>query len=155
MSDGIIIRRAEMKDIPEIAAMEKEYFTNPWDEKGFMDALFYYPGTFFVAELCGRVVGFVCAGIEDGGSTIYGHIMNIAVATEFRGKGIGGRLIQRVEYECAVIGAEALQLEVRVSNVTAQRIYQTMGFSQVFVIGGYYPDGEDAIIMLKSFDYCE
>lgn len=149
--DEIQIRRAKKTDVGQIAAIETELFKDPWDESAFIDALFYYSGTFFVAEKDLRIYGFVTAGIEDTGEAIYGHIMNIAVIPECRCMGLGGKLLQRIEYECLVLGAEGVQLEVRVSNKEAQKFYQKAGYSQVFVVGGYYADGEDAIVMMKWF----
>lgn len=152
MTTGDIqIRRAKKADICQIATIENELFKDPWDESAFVDALFYYSGTFFVAEAGTKIAGFITAGIEDTGEAVYGHIMNIAVIPEYRNQGVGGSLLQRIEYECLVLGAEGVQLEVRPSNKEAQRFYRKMGYSQVFVIGGYYSDGEDAILMLKLF----
>lgn len=149
----ISIKRAELCDIPQIAEIEQVLFKNPWDEQGFRDALFYYSALFFTAMRGSEVVGFVCGGMEDTGEAVYGHIMNIGVKSEMQGHGIGGRLLQRVEYEALVLGAAGVQLEVRVSNTKAQAVYQRMGYSQVFLLGGYYPDGEDAVIMMKWFEY--
>ena len=153
MIDGdIVIRRAKKADVCEIAVIENQVFKDPWGESGFVDALFYYPGTFFVAEKNGHIVGFVTAGIEDTGSCIYGHIMNLAVIPECRNSGIGAKLLQRIEYECLVMGVDGVSLEVRVSNIDAQNFYLNRNYSQVFVIGNYYKDGEDAILMMKWFE---
>ena len=59
--------------------------------------------------------------------------------------------LQRIEFECLVLGAEAMQLEVRVSNDGAQRFYQRYGYAQVFLVDGYYPNGEDAVLMMRWF----
>ena len=150
--DKVEIRRAKKADISHIAAIEKKLFKDPWDESAFVDALFYYSGTFFVAVVNGRVAGFITAGMEDTGEAVYGHIMNLAVIPECRKKGVGGKLLQRTEYECLVAGADGIQLEVRVSNKDALNFYRKMGYSQVFVVSSYYSDGEDAIVMLKEFE---
>ncbi len=147
----IQIRRAEHEDIEDIVKIEQDTFHDPWDKTGFFDALYYYPSTFFVIKTQGKIAGFICAGIENTGEEIYGHIMNVATLPEYRKQGIGGKLIQRIEYECLLIGATAVQLEVRVSNNNAQRFYRKMGYSHVFIIGGYYTNGEDAIVMMKWF----
>ncbi|MBN2733558.1 MAG: ribosomal protein S18-alanine N-acetyltransferase [Methanomicrobiaceae archaeon] len=149
--DSIQIRRAKKADICQIVGIEKELFNDPWEESAFVDALFYYSGTFFVAEKDSKIIGFVTAGMEDTGESVYGHIMNIAVTPECRCRGVGSSILQRIEYECLVLGADGIQLEVRVSNKEAQRFYQKMGYSQVFLIGNYYGDGEDAVLMVKWF----
>lgn len=147
----IHIRRARQADLQTICEIEHELFPDPWDEAAFREALYLYPGLFFVAEQNGAVIGFVSAGMEDTGDAIYGHIMNIAVRPSSQGKGGGGKLLQRIEFECLVLGAEAMQLEVRVSNDGAQRFYQKYGYSQVFLYDHYYNNGEDAVLMMRWF----
>ena len=148
---NILIRRARQGDLQGICSIERELFPDPWDESAFRDALYIYPGLFFVAEINNKVIGFVSAGMEDTGDAIYGHIMNIAVRPSSQGQGAGGKLLQRIEFECMVLGAEAVQLEVRVSNLGAQRFYQRYGYAQVFMVDSYYTNGEDAVLMMRWF----
>ncbi len=145
----IHIRRARQADLPGICAIEHELFPDPWDESAFRDVLYMYPGLFFVAETGSDIIGFVCAGMEDTGEAVYGHIMNIAVKTSSHGQGAGGKMLQRIEFECMVLGAEAVQLEVRVSNHDAQQFYQKSGYAQVFTVDSYYSNGEDAALMMR------
>ena len=150
-SESITIRRANHADIPVLAAIEESLFPDAWDESGFRDVLMYFPGTFFVAEKTGIVAGFACAGIEDTGTEIYGHLLNIASAPTRRKQGVGSMLLQRIEFECMMNGCSAMQLEVRPSNQNAQRFYSRHSYAQVFVLSQYYNNGEDAILMMKSF----
>ncbi len=147
----IHIRRARQADLPGICAIEHELFPDPWDESAFRDALFLFPGLFFVAENGRGIIGFVSAGMEDTGDAVYGHIMNIAVGSSSQRQGAGGKLLQRIEFECMVLGAGAVQLEVRVSNLGAQRFYQKYGYAQVFMVDSYYSNGEDAVLMMRWF----
>ena len=151
-TDDIIIGRAGLSDIPRITEIENCMFLDPWDEQAFCDVLFHYSNTFFTLKHKGEIVGFVTAGIEDTSEAVYGHVMNLAVVPEFRKMGLGGRLMQRIEYEFVVSGAEGSQLEVRVSNGDALRFYQKLGYSQVMTIGEYYSNGEDAVLMMKWFE---
>ena len=150
-NSDIHIRRARQADLQSICAIEHELFPDPWDESAFRDALYLYPGLFFAAEMKGEVIGFVSAGMEDTGDAVYGHIMNIAVTQSVQGQGAGGKLLQRIEFECLVLGAEAVQLEVRVSNNDAQRFYQRYGYAQVFLVDRYYSNGEDGVLMMRWF----
>ncbi|PKG32778.1 MAG: ribosomal-protein-alanine N-acetyltransferase, partial [Methanoregula sp.] len=61
------IRHATPADIAAIVAIEKESFIDPWEQAVFLEALTYYPTTYFVAECDGAVVGFVVGGLEDTG----------------------------------------------------------------------------------------
>ena len=150
-SERITIRRANHADIPVISAIEEALFPDAWDENGFRDVLMYFPATFFVAQKAGLLLGFVCAGIEDTGSEIYGHLLNIASAPTCRKQGIGSMLLQRIEFECMMNGCSAMQLEVRPSNKHAQQFYSRNSYSQVMMLSQYYNNGEDAILMMKSF----
>ncbi|WAI00414.1 ribosomal protein S18-alanine N-acetyltransferase [Methanogenium organophilum] len=147
----IHIRRARQADLQDICAIEHELFPDPWDESAFQDALYLFPGLFFVAERGNEVIGFVCAGMEDTGDAVYGHIMNIAIKPSSQRQGAGGKLLQRIEFECMILGAEAMQLEVRVSNHDAQRFYQRYGYAQVFMVDSYYSNGEDGVLMMRWF----
>jgi ribosomal-protein-alanine N-acetyltransferase len=147
------IRRAIPTDVAEIDAIERGAFIDPWDFSTFLDALGYYPSTFFVAESGGRVAGFVIGALEDTGEHIYGHICNLAVLPEYRKTGIGRMLVTRVENQFALELATGVQLEVRASNIAAQQFYRKLGYRDVFVIGGYYSNGEDAIVMMRWFRF--
>jgi len=152
MNNGNIeLSRAGLPDIPVIVDIERKSFADPWNEQALRDALLCYSNTFFTLKDKGKIIGFVTAGIEDTSEAVYGHVMNLAVSPGYRKMGLGGRLMQRVEYEFLVCGAEGSQLEVRVSNEDAIRFYQKLGYSPVMVIGGYYGNGEDAALMMKWF----
>jgi len=147
------IRRAIPADIAAIVAIEKESFIDPWEQAVFLEALTYYPTTYFVAECDGAVVGFVVGGLEDTGENIYGHLCNLGVSPRYRRRGIAKLLVNRVEHQFALELATGVQLEVRVSNIAAQRFYRRMRYREVFGIEHYYANGEDAIVMMKWFRF--
>ena len=77
-----------------------------------------------------------------------GHITTIAVAPEYRGRGIGELLLNGLIDQALDLHADVLTLEVRVSNVVAQQLYLKYGFRPVGTRLRYYTDnGEDAMIM--------
>jgi ribosomal-protein-alanine N-acetyltransferase len=147
------IRRAGPADVPAIVAIENESFADPWDESVFLEALTYYPSTYFVAVCDGIVAGFIVGGLEDTGENIYGHLCNVGVSPRYRSRGIGKLLVRRTEQQFAAELATGVQLEVRVSNTDAQRFYQRMGYRPVFAIDQYYSNGEDALVMMKWFRF--
>ncbi|MFA4860111.1 ribosomal protein S18-alanine N-acetyltransferase [Methanoregula sp.] len=147
------IRQAVPMDIPAIIAIEKESFIDPWDQPAFLDALAYYPTTYFVAVYGEVVTGFIIGGLEDTGENIYGHLCNIGVSPAYRKKGLGKLLLRRLEHQFAIEMATAVQLEVRVSNTAAQRFYRRLGYRNVFGIENYYANGEDALVMMKWFRF--
>ncbi|MDD3932555.1 MAG: ribosomal protein S18-alanine N-acetyltransferase [Methanoculleus sp.] len=149
----LTIRRAQPADIPQIVAIERITFVDPWDERTLQESLAYYPETFFVARSNGDLAGFVAAGLENTGEERYGHIMNLAVAPGYRRQGIGQRLIRRLEQEFSLSGAGGAQLEVRITNTGAQEFYRRLGYREVFQIASYYANDEDALVMMKWFRF--
>jgi [ribosomal protein S18]-alanine N-acetyltransferase len=148
-----LIRRAVPSDIAAIVAIEKDSFIDPWEQTVFLEALTYYPSTYFVAVCDGAVVGFVVGGLEDTGENIYGHLCNFGVSQRYRRRGIAKLLLNRVEHQFRLELATGVQLEVRVSNTVAQRFYRRTGYRDVFGIEHYYANGEDAIVMMKWFRF--
>ena len=77
-----------------------------------------------------------------------GHISTIAIDPSWRGRGLGELILVALIDAAIVGGAGELTLEVRISNVVAQNLYQKYGFVQVGVRKRYYHDNnEDALIM--------
>jgi len=147
------LRRATTADISAITTIEKESFSDPWDQDVLLEALGYYPTTFIVAICDGAVAGFILGAPEDTGENLYGHICNLAVSSRYRGRGIGRLLVNRLEQQFALILATAVQLEVRVSNTVAQKFYRRLRYREMIVIDRYYANGEDAILMMKEFRF--
>jgi len=104
----------------------------------------YWPKGFIVLEERGRVVGFVFGIMV---SSVEARILMLAVSGEMRGKGLGALLCRNFFQECAVKGVRLVSLEVRASNLAAQRFYEKLGFVQVGVIQEYYSDKESGIAM--------
>jgi ribosomal-protein-alanine N-acetyltransferase len=76
------------------------------------------------------------------------HIINIAVRSSYRGKGIGELLLVSAIDMAGPLKANLVTLEVRATNTVAQNLYTKYGFNKVGVRRGYYTDNkEDAFIM--------
>jgi ribosomal-protein-alanine N-acetyltransferase len=76
------------------------------------------------------------------------HITNIAVRREHQRQGIGELLLISIINLAAELKANIVTLEVRVSNLPAQHLYQKYGFVEVGLRHGYYTDNrEDALLM--------
>ena len=148
-----VVRRATSADISAIAEIESEVFIDPWEPAVFLEALMYYPTTYFVAVCESRITGFAVGALEDTGENIYGHLCNFAVSPHYQHQGIGTALMRRVEQQFALESATGAQLEVRESNLRAQQFYIRLGYRPVFQMGGYYANGEDALVMMKWFRF--
>lgn len=79
------------------------------------------------------------------------HINNLAVRPELRRRGLGIRMLDAVIAEVEKLGAASLGLEVRRSNVAAQRLYTRAGFREDGVRKSYYTQPvEDALLLVKT-----
>ena len=76
------------------------------------------------------------------------HINNLAVRPELRRRGLGSEMLEAVIAEAQRLGAGTLSLEVRRSNVAAQRLYLRAGFREEAVRKSYYTQPvEDALVL--------
>ncbi len=148
---GCTFRKATLEDIPDIYRIETLCFKDPWDYKSMIEMMTVFLTSFIVAEADGRIIGFGAGAVEETGQEKYGHVCNLAVSPEMRGLGIGRLLLRKLEREFFLEGCTACSLEVRTSNTSAHSFYERIGYEDVIVFGGYYADGEDAIVMMRWF----
>jgi len=74
-----------------------------------------------------------------------GYIGMLAVSKDYRRRGIGKALVQRVVHRMKKMGCRSVTLETEVSNVTAQRLYQeSFGFIREELLCRYYLNFGDA-----------
>ncbi|KQY91693.1 ribosomal-protein-alanine acetyltransferase [Paenibacillus sp. Root52] len=134
-----------LSDIPDVMVIEHEAFTLPWTEEAFRNELMNnHFAKYMVMEIDGTAIGYA------GMWTIMdeAHITNIAVRQAYRGRKLGERLLDELMRTAAYLGMERMTLEVRVSNLVAQRLYEKKGFESAGIRKGYYSDNmEDAMIM--------
>jgi ribosomal-protein-alanine N-acetyltransferase len=79
------------------------------------------------------------------------HVVNVAVHTEFRRRGIARVLLQAVFDAARERGMTIATLEVRFHNLAAITLYESLGFQKIAIRKRYYADnGEDAVVMLKG-----
>lgn len=145
------VRRARVTDLPSIVEIERASFVEPWEPDTLRQSIEWFPGTCFVATVGKEVTGFLIATPQAVNEGFFGHICNLAVSPDFRGRGIGTMLLRRAEHQFALDGAEGMQLEVRESNHVARSFYKKNGYEEAMVFAGYYSNGEDAIVMMKWF----
>ncbi|AZN43976.1 ribosomal-protein-alanine N-acetyltransferase [Paenibacillus albus] len=139
-----------LDDVPTIVAIEKESFTSPWTEEAFVNELTNnHFARYMVMDYEGDVIGY------GGMWTIMdeAHVTNVAVREQYRGLGLGTKLMVELQRTAVMFGAKRMTLEVRVSNMVAQHLYKKLGFEPSGVRPGYYSDNmEDALIMWAELD---
>ena len=76
------------------------------------------------------------------------HLLNVAVSPDHRRKGLGRALVAELVRYAREHAAVKIFLEVRVSNVPAITLYESVGFERLDVRKRYYADGEDGLDMM-------
>ncbi len=133
-------------DLDGVMAIEEVSFPTPWSRRMFLeDFSREFSDTLVAAGADDEVLGYAVCWTIAGES----HLLNIAVHTARRGKGIGRALLSECIRRAARAGASVIFLEVRAGNEAAQRLYRSMGFVFRGIRKGYYTDtgGEDAVIL--------
>jgi ribosomal-protein-alanine N-acetyltransferase len=137
------------EDLDGILAVEAASFTNPWTRAMYEWELQNRSVCHILvvrAPEC-RVAGFCSFWLVVDEI----HINNVAVLPEYRGRGLGTRLMRRVLTEGRRLGATRATLEVRASNVEARNFYEGLGFRATAVRKHYYTNPvEDALILWRE-----
>jgi ribosomal-protein-alanine N-acetyltransferase len=151
------IIRMRRRHLKGVMAIERQVYPRPWSPNLFLSEMSELRNrTYLVARIGREVVGY-------GGIMCYGdeaHVTTIAVDPAHHRKKIGTRLLYDLVQEAIRLGAQAVSLEVRVSNWGAQRLYSQYGFRPVGIRKNYYQEtGEDAVVMwsdnIRTPDYRE
>ena len=146
--NDLTIRMADTSDVDIIAELEQICFAVPWTRESILRELEENSmALYFIAEIDGTPVGY-------GGMWIIvdeGHIINIAVLPQFRGRHIASLLMAVLIAFGETRGVTRFTLEVRSSNEPAKAVYRKFLFKEEGLRRGYYQDnGEDAIIMWRD-----
>lgn len=146
--NDIVFTRATVSDASLLARMEKENFSDPWNEETLSRVL-ENPATYFIiATLDGNPVAY-------GGMNIVFEdcdIINLAVSADVRRCGIGRRLVSEMLDICRGAGVENVFLEHRESNTPAAALYESFGFEKYAVRKNYYTSPvENAVMRVLHF----
>ncbi len=149
------IREMTRGDIPAVAALEVEVYDQPWPPRVFFDELDTDNRKYLVVTNGDSgVIGYGGLLISDDDV----HITTLAVAPEARGRKLGKRLMLALVDHALGAGARHLTLEVRLSNTSAQGLYELFGFAPVGRRKDYY-ENEDALVMwatdIDTSDYAD
>lgn len=135
--------------VPQVAALEKICFSDPWSEKSVASEVGNPLSCWLVALDGETVAGYV------GSQTVLDEtdMMNVAVHPDFRRQGVARALILALTEELKKRGSHCLTLEVRASNDPARALYESLGFVLVRTRRNYYHNPkEDALILRKEWE---
>ena len=147
MSESLLLRAMTPADLDRVVAIEQRAFSHPWSRKLYQDALGSYQCQ--VLEHNGQHLGHVVMQyILDEA-----HLLNIVVAVDQQGRGLGSQLLELVLQQARERNAVSCFLEVRESNTAAYGLYERHGFNEIDRRRNYYPTDsgqEDALVMVCS-----
>ncbi len=138
-------------DIEAVYEIECKSFAQPWEKKYFSLYASFRQGLPLetrvrsyarVARNNDEILGYIIWSNNE--RTGHGRVLNIAVREDVRRQNIGRDLMLHAVHHMREADMSRCQLEVRVSNFAAQRLYESLGMVRIGVIPKYYGD-EDAI----------
>jgi [ribosomal protein S18]-alanine N-acetyltransferase len=133
-----------LADLDEVMTIERTSFKHPWSSHFFLEELQVACARSILAQISGKIVGYTLFWLLPDEVDIH----NIAVHGSFRRQGIGQALLEKVVVAARSRNSSRVTLEVRFSNIAAQKLYESVGFVRTGLRKGYYSDdGEDAVLM--------
>lgn len=135
-----------LSHLTEVLDIERRSFPAPWTAQMFTEELENRNARLFVFRAEGRIVGYLCFWevLDEA------HLMNIAVDSDYRTKGVGGAIMSYLEKFCRDHDLAKIFLEVARRNKPARGLYRKFGFTPIGFRKGYYgATHDDAIVMEK------
>lgn len=158
LANGAVLRRATTEDFSLIRCLEDDIFPeDPWTDGMIAEELASTARVYFIAEEptdADSVEGGIASTslpLGYGGVSLGpdADIMTIGVSMSARGRGVGSALMEALKFAAMSAGAERIFLEVRESNVAAQKLYEKHGFDRIGRIRRYFRNPlEDALTMV-------
>ncbi len=138
-------RAMQESDLFNVLTIENASYDFPWSEGIFQDCLHnQYLATLFVQK--NRIMAYSVAQLVLDEC----HLLNLCVRSDCRGKGLGEKMVRYLLSQISKHNVESVFLEVRVSNAVALNLYEKLGFNEIGLRRGYYPDKngrEDALVL--------
>jgi ribosomal-protein-alanine N-acetyltransferase len=146
---NVLFRPLRTRDLGAIEQIENRAYPTPWSRSMFASEL-SKPSSICLGafdEETRTLLGYlIIARYVDAW-----HVMNIAVDPPHQRRGIATMLMEELFERTSPDGRRGYTLEVRVSNASAIRLYERLGFKGRGRRRGYYTDNrEDALIMWKD-----
>lgn len=149
----LIFKRGLPTDADRMAAIECRCFSDPWSAESFCEMMSLPVAHCLTAWLQAE------DGREENGSELVGYLLtlavapeveiaNVAVSPDYQKQGIGKRIMEEGMRQMREGGCDSFFLEVRESNLAAQALYRSLGFTETGRRKRYYQKPvEDALLM--------
>ncbi|MBW1862414.1 MAG: GNAT family N-acetyltransferase [Deltaproteobacteria bacterium] len=147
------IRLANISDVDFIGQLSGKVFNiyGPYDE--LVPQWFGLDFTVsIIAIMVGKPVGFAMIGHLYKKQDLHdvSELMAIAVEPEKQKMGIGKMLIREMEKKASELNIQRIFLHTAVENLPAQRLFVECGYQKDGIKSGFYPAGQDAVVMSKN-----
>ena len=127
------VRNMKHDDLAAVSDIERLSYEFPWSHGVFRDCLLAGYSC-IVLQHGTAVVGYGILSIAAGEA----HILNLCVASEFRGLGYGERILDDIVERAHYAQVGTLYLEVRPTNANAMSLYRKKGFGKIAQRPAYY-----------------
>ena len=146
----IQIHKMTIHDLEQISNILNSEFDDFWNENLLKSEIENPNSKCIMAKLNNEIVGFACIwkAVDDI------HVTNIVVKKIYRNQGIGSLLLKELINISNKENVTSITLEVKDSNLPAQKLYEKYGFKVLGRRKKYYNGIEDAIVMTKDLK-CE
>jgi [ribosomal protein S18]-alanine N-acetyltransferase len=152
----LVVAPMEERDIPQVTAIDRRSFANPWSAESYHYELAENQAAHFLVALAAAEPGVERRVMGYAGYWLIvdeAHIGTLAVHPDWRRRGLGEKLLAALLHQARELGALTALLEVRAGNLAAQGLYRKQGFEEVGRRKGYYRDNaEDALLLTARFD---
>ena len=142
----ITYREANAFDLPVFVSLDKDLFPySPWSASQYKEE-FSSPTRHFVVALdvTENIIGY--AGVFAPGAA-EADILTVGVVPAHRGKGIAKALMALITDWAKNQGSTAMILEVKVDNLEAIGLYESLGYATLNIRKDYFGAGLDAQVM--------
>ena len=139
-------RPANAFDLAVFVSLDKELFPySPWSASQYKEE-FSAPTRHFVVALdeTESIIGY--AGVFAAGGA-EADVLTVGVIPSQRGKGIARQLMAQITDWARQQGSTAMMLEVKVDNLEAIGLYDSLGYSKLNIRKDYFGAGLDALVM--------
>jgi [ribosomal protein S18]-alanine N-acetyltransferase len=149
MTLTITVRKAELADLSQIAAVDNEAFGAASYGLIVLRQFFDIAGNFFFVAENEAIVGYACGAISCGSAAGIGDgwILSLAVSAMAQRMGVGEKLAVRLMDELTQAGANKILLTVEKEKPGAQNLYLKLGFAAYKIEPDYFGTSEDRLVM--------
>jgi len=145
--NGLELKSLRELHLEAIYEIEKQVYEEPWSKELLGESL-KAPMTYSLALFRSKdVVAYAIYQVVFS----EGHLLNLAVHSDFQNQGVGSKLLDCLLEDSQRRGALNFFLEVRPSNQIARKLYEHRGFRPLMIRERYYANGEAALIMVLDF----